>query len=138
MKIDKITWDKLLYQKDIFSLKLKAALKELNIDDICYRLEIDHMCVRLKDIDNVVSLKQELEGFGSVISSSNVNGREIITVQLNEPLDLGDWKVYGVELPYPKVIHNYLDGWEHVEFVLPYSENTITGIRAAFLKCFLI
>ncbi len=132
----KINWAALQSQTVAFSTRLNAALLELQILEECKNLEIDHICVRLKNHNNVDNLKAESNKFGQIISSVEVNGREISIIQLNEPLDLGAWQTYGVELPYPKKNHSYIDGWEHIEFVLSDAENTMVGIRQAFQEKF--
>jgi uncharacterized protein len=132
----KISWEKLQNQTEVFIDKLNIALDELGIRDICKNLEIDHICVRLKDTADVASLKQELEVVGKIISAVQVNGREIIIIQLNQPISLSGWQTYGIELPNPKPNHNYQDGWEHVEFVFSNVENTMDGVREAFIEKF--
>lgn len=134
--MDKINWHILQSQVKAFSEKLEAALEELGIRDICNDLEIDHICVRLKNTADVKSLKRELEVVGQIISAVNVNGREIMIIQLNQPLSLGNWQTSGIELPNPKPNHNYQDGWEHIEFVLTNVENTMDGVREAFTEKF--
>lgn len=131
-----VTWEALRSETEGFSRKLNAALEELGILEECQNLEIDHICVRLKNNADVNHLKQEATKFGLIISSVPVNGREISIIQLNEPLQLGQWQTAGVELPYPKPNHNYVDGWEHVEFVLAGAENTMDGVQEAFQEKF--
>ena len=130
----KIYWNSLLSQTEVFTNILINALDELGIRDTCKDFEIDHICVRLKDTDDVENLKQDLELVGEIISAVNVNGREIMIIQLNQPISLGDWQTYGIELPNPKPNHNYQDGWEHVEFVFSNVENTMNGVREAFAE----
>jgi uncharacterized protein len=131
-----ISWGMLQTQLSDFSEKLNTSLQQVGIQDICADLEIDHICVRLQDTDDVQSLKSELEAVGQIISAVNVNGREIMIIQLNQPIGLGDWQTFGIELPNPKPNHDYQDGWEHVEFVLNGAENTMDGVRKAFTEKF--
>lgn len=131
-----ITWKVLRSQVDEFSTKLHAALGELGILDACKAMKIDHICVRLKRMADVDRLKGEIAEAGQIISSVNVNGREIVLFQLHEPLIAGGWEISGVELPYPKPLHAYEDGWEHVEFVLQGADQTMQGIRSAFSQTF--
>jgi predicted metalloenzyme YecM len=131
-----ITWNNLQATTPSFTEKLNAALDELGIRAICKDLPIDHICVRLKNTAAVANLKTELEAVGHIISAVQVNGREISIIQLTEPINLGDWQTFGVELPNPKPNHNYEDGWEHVEFVLNVVENTMAGVRQAFIDTF--
>jgi predicted metalloenzyme YecM len=132
----KMTWEMLQARVEVFSEKLNSALEELGILKQCKDLKIDHICVRLKNGADVNDLKIQLSETGQIISSVNVNGREISMIQLNEALNLGSWQTYGVELPYPKPNHNYADGWEHVEFVLNGADNTMDGVRQAFMDTF--
>lgn len=126
----KVTWESLLMQAEVFSGKLRML-------EACKKLSIDHACVRLKNSTDVQSVKESIAaGSEEIISAVNVNGREIVMVQLTEPLPLGHWQTAGVELPFPKPNHNYEDGWEHVEFVLEGAENTLDGVREAFFKTF--
>jgi|AntRauTorckE6833_2_1112554.scaffolds.fasta_scaffold10168_3 predicted metalloenzyme YecM len=131
-----MTWEAIQATTDAFSEKLKLSLRELGIQDECSKLEIDHICVRIAKETDVDSLKNELENVGQIISAVNVNGREIMIIQLTDALHLGAWRTNGVELPYPKPNHKYEDGWEHVEFVLEGAENTMGGVRKAFFECF--
>lgn len=132
----RLTWRTLRAQADAFAGKLHGALTELAILDACRELKIDHICVRLKRISDVDSLKADLRAEGRVMSSVQVNGREITLVQLHRPLVVGGWEIFGVEAPYPKPRHDYDDGWEHVEFVLAGAENTLAGVRRAFCQRF--
>lgn len=132
----RVSWKMLQSQVKEFSEKLNSALEELGILDACKDLQIDHICVRLKDDADVDKLKNELSEVSRVISAVNVNGREIAIIQLNQALNLGLWQTYGVELPHPKPNHSYADGWQHVEFVLSGAENTMNGVREVFSKSF--
>ncbi|MBT6315169.1 MAG: hypothetical protein HOJ21_18365 [Alphaproteobacteria bacterium] len=129
-------WSLLRTEIDRFSDKLNAALAQLDILDQCKDLKIDHICVRLKHNADVDRLKEQLLEAGRLISTADVNGREISIVQLHSPLMVGAWEVSGVEVPYPKPGHAYEDGWEHVEFVLNGAANTMDGIRQAFIERF--
>ncbi|MGZ0190317.1 MAG: VOC family protein [Alphaproteobacteria bacterium] len=135
-KYPKMTWAVLRSQLSGFSDKLNVALEMLGIFGACRDLQIDHICVRLKLSSDVDWLKSEIADAGQVISSVNVNGREITLLQLHQPLTVGEWEISGVELPYPKPRHPYEDGWEHVEFVLNGAENTLNGVRSAFMQKF--
>ncbi len=134
----RLTWRTLRAQADAFAGKLHGALTELAILDACRELEIDHICVRLKRISDVDRLKADLRAEGRVMSSVQVNGREITLVQLHRPLVVAGWEIFGVEAPYPKLRHDYDDGWEHVEFVLAGAENTLAGVRRAFCQRFRV
>jgi predicted metalloenzyme YecM len=129
-------WAHLRTEIDNFSHKLNVALVQLGILDQCKGLKIDHICVRLKHNSDVDRLKAQIAEAGQIISTANVNGREIAILQLHNPVMVGTWEVSGVEVPYPKPGHAYEDGWEHVEFVLNGAANTMDGLRQAFMERF--
>jgi len=129
-------WALLRIEIDDFSDKLNTALAQLGILDQCKDLKIDHICVRLKHSSDVDRLKAQIAEAGQIISTANVNGREIAIVQLHSPVMVGTWEVSGVEVPYPKPGHAYEHGWEHVEFVLNGAANTMDGLRQAFMESF--
>lgn len=133
---NQITWTDLQSQLASFSKRLNLALNELAIKDSCLDLKIDHACIRLKNNLDVDKLKTELCGVGEIISATKVNGREIIIFELGTSITINDWQTSGIELPYPKLNHNYQDGWEHVEFVLSNIENTTSAVREAFFSKF--
>ncbi len=127
-----------LLESDItsFAERLEAVLQELGVLEYCQGLRIDHAGLRLQENTQVDALREEMQVYGKIISAVNVNGREIGIFQLTRPLQVGQWQVYGVELPYPKPNHHYPDGWEHVEFVLENAENTMESVRNSFLPIF--
>ena len=129
-------WALLRSEIDDFSDRLHAALAQLDILDQCEDLKIDHICVRLKNSSDVDLLKAQIVEAGLLISTANVNDREITILQLHSPIMIGPWEVSGVEMPYPKLGHAYEDGWEHVEFVLNGAANTMDGVRQAFTEKF--
>lgn len=124
-----LSWVDIRKQEQSFGLRLQNALNQFGILDKCKDLSICHACVRIKNPDNVTELKENVSEVGKIISSAIVNGREILIIQLDIPLTISDWHVRGIELPYPKQIHAYENGLEHVEFVLSGTENTMDAIR---------
>jgi predicted metalloenzyme YecM len=68
-------------------------------------------------------VRETLLTLGKELSAAIVNGRAIYIFELSTPVRVGNWDIPCVELPMPKVNHAYLDGWEHIEFVLPGTEN---------------
>ncbi len=124
-----LSWEDIRGQEESFGFRLQNALNQLGIVDMCKELSICHACVRIKNPDNVTALKESVSQVGVIISSAVVNGREILIIQLDNPLSVSGWYVSGIELPYPKKNHSYEDGLEHVEFVLPDTENTMDAVR---------
>ena len=128
-------------QLESFSNRVVDALSELRIYDAIHGLELDHVGMRVADVELIETLKAELAEAGECISAVNVNGREIDIFQMHEKFYIGNWAVRGVELPYPKEDHRYEDGWEHVEFVLEEAEDengemTMGSVKTAFFAKF--
>jgi len=122
-------WNDYLKTLETFEAGLRRGINDLGIMDICKNLSIDHVCIRFSNSNQVDALRKELQDFGQEISCAEVNGRQIVIIQLHEPIQIAHWQVQGLELPYPKKTHRFADGWEHVEFVLPYVENSIESLR---------
>ncbi len=58
--------------------------------------------------------------YGEEISCAQINGRPIIVIRFNQPLQVSHWQIECLELPYPAQGKTYLEqSWEHVEFVIP-------------------
>lgn len=119
-----------------FGEKMSEYLEELGIQEKSQSLVVDHIGLRLKKRDDILSLKNELSEKGKMISSAIINGREIFIYKLNTPLHLQNWYVPCIELPYPKPDHTYSDGWEHIEIVIPSSALTLEELRHDFQNCF--
>lgn len=119
-----------------FEERIVQFLSELGIQEKVESLFVDHLALRIKDTNDILSLKNELKSKAKVISSAIVNGREILIYKLNNPLQLRNWFVPCIELPYPKPDHSYPDGWEHIEIVFPSSATTIEALRTDFQNYF--
>ncbi|NTW29677.1 MAG: VOC family protein [Candidatus Moranbacteria bacterium] len=119
-----------------FERRISGFLDELGIAERVEGLVLDHVCLQLGEREKVDAAKKRLSEEGKVISSAIVNGREILIFGMNEPIILGSWIVPCVELPYPKPDHDYPDGWEHAEFVIPSSATTLPEFRADFAALF--
>lgn len=90
----------------------------------------DHVALRVNDIAIAESLLAEFKQRGEVISDSVINGRPIYIIVLAEPVQLGDWQIDCVELPFPAK-HYPQQGWEHIELVLPGNATTMDELEQA-------
>ena len=88
----------------------------------------DHVALRVNDIAIATSLLAEFKQRGEVISDSIINGRPIYIIVLDEPVQLGDWSIDCVELPFPGK-HYPQQGWEHIELVLPGNATTMAELE---------
>ena len=80
--------------------------------------QLDHMCYRTSSLGQYHQKQIELEPFAILLGETSVNGRPISTFKLNEPLIHGRWRIDALELPAPKQGSDYVEGLEHIEFVL--------------------
>lgn len=121
---------------EAFGERITQYLVDLGLQDQTKHLFADHLGIRLKNIDHILSLRHKLSSHGNIISSAIVNGREILIYKLVTPIRLHNWTIPCIELPYPKPDHSYPDGWEHIELVIPSSATTLDVLRNDFLNCF--
>ncbi|WP_028116779.1 VOC family protein [Ferrimonas senticii] len=82
------------------------------------RLHADHIALRLTNLADAEAIKSELLGHGKLLSEKQINGRPILLIQLDTPIQVGPWAIDLIELPFPDG-KKRRDGWEHVELVLP-------------------
>ena len=102
-----------------FLSRIFFGLKKDNIDVSNY--ECDHICYRVETKERYAELKLILSQYGESLGESIINGRPIDTFKLKEPIIFDDKVVSCVELPSPKKESYYLEGLEHVEFVIDVS-----------------
>lgn len=129
---EKICWNTLQDSLTNFHERITLLTNELHIADTAEKLIIDHAGIRIAEKADVDSFREELAQYAHCFSSEIVNGREIMLFQLHEPLRFCVWEIPCIELPYPKVHHEYKDGWEHIEFVVPSEATTLEHMRQDF------
>ncbi|TKB52772.1 VOC family protein [Ferrimonas aestuarii] len=81
-------------------------------------LTVDHIALRVTEKQDADHLLTQFKKRGKILSDKIINGRPIYLIELDEPLNVADWQVSVVELPFPDG-RKRRDGWEHLEFVLP-------------------
>lgn len=101
----------LIFLEKIFSI-LKANQIEIG------SWEIDHLCYRTSSMDNYAELKKLWSGNGELLIESEVNGRDIATYKLHEPVVFRDYIIPLVEVPAPKKGKLTPEGFEHIEVVI--------------------
>jgi len=101
------------YQLFLDNIFFKIEDIDLEVDDC----ELDHICYRVENIDEYNLKKEELSTLSKLLTESTVNGRNIATFKLNNPIEYKNRKIYLIELPAPKEEKNYKSGLEHIEFV---------------------
>jgi len=81
-------------------------------------LMMDHLCYRVETNERYQELKRAFQDNGAeLIAENQVNGREIATFELKDPIRAGGWTVPYLELPAPKQDAPYAEGLEHAELV---------------------
>lgn len=81
----------------------------------------DHVCFRVKSLEEYQFYAKSLNGFGVLLTESLVNGRYISTFLLDTPFVTKYHSVSLLELPAPKQETQYATGFEHAEFVIDES-----------------
>ncbi len=110
-------------EAQIFLDKLFSELNSLRFD-LPKHWDIDHICYRVESEEQYHKMKEVFSSLGQVLIESEVNGRLISTIQLNQPICYQDYQIYLVELPAPKKGKVVKTGFEHVEIVcdLPFAD----------------
>ena len=127
-----------LFAKELtdFEERISQYLEELQITEKVQPFFVDHLGLRLKNTNDILVLKNELLEKGQIISSAIINGRKILIYKLDTPIQIQNWHVPCIELPYPKPDHSYPDGWEHIEIVIPSSAVTLEEFKDSFKSYF--
>lgn len=100
-----------------FERKILTLLSELHLDPL--NLHCDHVALRVNSTQAADELVTWFSRHGEIISNNIINGRPILIIALDTPLQLGGMTIDCVELPYPGDKHYPQEGWEHIELVLP-------------------
>ncbi|MCK6262670.1 VOC family protein [Vibrio sp. ZSDE26] len=133
----------LLAKAELTPTQMKAKLNEFMqkiqlLSDILSldlsEVQADHIALRINDSELAKLAHSEWQKEGKVISQARINGRPIIVLEFDEPLDALHWKIECLELPYPAEGKMYPEqSWEHVEFVIP-SDATTAEEYLEYLK----
>lgn len=110
-----------------FSQAILNFAQELGVQD--FALDCDHVALRVNDLDTAQNLLTYWRTQGRVISDNVINGRPIYIIDLDKPLQLGDWLINCVELPFPSKQYQH-QGWEHIEIVIPGEALTMDQLEA--------
>lgn len=103
--------------------KVAALSRTLGMDTA--PLQLDHIAMRINETELAGLAHQAWLKEGSELSCAEINGRPIIVIEFDRPLQFSHWTVECLELPYPAPGKSYPEqSWEHVEFVLPSQAET--------------
>ncbi|GAM70534.1 protein yecM [Vibrio sp. JCM 19236] len=98
--------------------KIQALATELNLP--IAEFQADHLALRINDSELAKLAHKAWSEHGSTISEAMINGRPIVVILFDEPIQVKGWSIECLELPYPAEGKLYpVQDWEHVEFVIP-------------------
>lgn len=101
-----------------FMDKIQALATELNLP--IAEFQADHLALRINDSELAKLAHKAWSEHGSTISEAMINGRPIVVILFDEPIQVKGWSIECLELPYPAEGKLYpVQDWEHVEFVIP-------------------
>ncbi|MCG9711576.1 VOC family protein [Shewanella insulae] len=127
-----LTFDALNKQWPTFSQAILDFMKELGLDSL--DLECDHAALRVNTSQGADSLREAFCRQGKIISDNMINGRPILIIALDTPLVLGELAIDCIELPYPGDKRYPVEGWEHIELVMPGGATTTETLREQLLE----
>ncbi|WP_305420989.1 VOC family protein [Photobacterium leiognathi] len=107
------------------------------IDDLGISLkgfQADHIALRVNDQTLAEELHQAWLSYGQEWSNNMINGRPIVIIGFEQPLQAGDWSFEALELPYPSDKAYSNQGWEHIEFVVPSTARTTDELKQDLQK----
>lgn len=106
-----------------FFESLVLELEFLGFDPL--ELRCDHLCYRVKTESEYLHFKHFLSSHSELLTEALVNGRFISTFRLNDPFFTTRGSISLLELPAPKAGTIYETGFEHAEFVVSESFESI-------------
>jgi predicted metalloenzyme YecM len=118
--MDQNTFEKLA---NTFLEKTFQHISNNNID--LKNWSIDHICYRCSSNELYLEMKEIFLTLGDLLTEGDVNGRLISTFRLNTPINFRHYTIPLLELPAPKAGKVNPDGFEHIEFVVEDTFETI-------------
>ncbi|WP_367986905.1 VOC family protein [Vibrio sp. NTOU-M3] len=137
-----------LLDAELMPAQMKGKLTDFmhKIQDLSEILHInlagfqaDHIALRINDVQLAKLAHMEWLKQANELSNAQINGRPIIVMAFNQPLETDFGPIECLELPYPAPGKQYPEqSWEHVEFVIPSTALTaeayLEDIQAHFPK----
>ena len=103
-----------------FEQKILQITQTIGLDLSQFR--IDHLAVRMNTVETALEWRDLLLENATLLKESEVNGRPIGLFELQQAVKFGGQFVKIVELPFPKSKTYPVEGWEHIEVVVPFLE----------------
>lgn len=103
-----------------FERKILQITQTIGLD--LSQFQIDHLSVRMNTVGTALEWRNLLLENATLLKESEVNGRPIGLFELHQAVKFGGQFVKIVELPFPKSKIYPVEGWEHIEIVVPFLE----------------
>jgi hypothetical protein len=128
LKQQQLEPQQLIHALPAFMDRVQSLLDVLGVDLTGY--QADHIALRINDRSVAEAAHQAWLQQAEEWSNNEINGRPIIALGFNQPLEASGWSIDCLELPYPGEQRYPQQGWEHVEWVIPCDVNS----QEAFLE----
>lgn len=128
LKQQQLEPQQLIHALPAFMDRVQSLLDVLGVDLTDY--QADHIALRINDRSVAEAAHQAWLQQAEEWSNNEINGRPIIALGFNQPLEASGWSIDCLELPYPGEQRYPQQGWEHVEWVIPCDVNS----QEAFLE----
>ena len=103
-----------------FERKILQITQTIGLD--LSQFQIDHLAVRMNTVGTALEWRNLLLENATLLKESEVNGRPIGLFELHQAVKFSGQFVKIVELPFPKSKIYPVEGWEHIEIVVPFLE----------------
>ena len=123
LEVKRLTPQQMLQDLDLFTAKIQALAERIGLD--LSAAQADHIALRINETEIAAQAHQAWSAYGEVISLAEINGRPIVVIAFDRPLNSNGWHIECLELPYPAPGKSYPnESWEHIEFVIPSMAQT--------------
>lgn len=112
-----------------FMAEIAQLAADLEVDLSPY--QADHIALRVNDLSLAKQLHHAWLAYGEEWSVNEINGRPIVVIGFEKPLQVDGWTIEAIELPYPSDKVYPQQGWEHVEFVIPSASANTDELKVA-------
>ena len=126
--------EQMLAELPVFLARIQVLADQMNLSLAGY--QADHIALRVNDWQMAEMLHQAWLAYGEEWSNNEINGRPIVVIGFDQPLQFGGWTIEALELPYPGRKSYPQQGWEHVEFVIPAGAGDIDEMKVVLDAAF--
>ena len=126
--------EQMLASLPAFVAKIERLAEQLGLSLAGY--QADHIALRVNDWETAEQLHQAWLAYGKEWSTNEINGRPIVVIGFDQPLNCGPWQIEALELPYPGDKAYPQEGWEHIEFVIPSEAADTEALKVTLDQAF--